>query len=534
MRKILSYLSLLFLLVVMSCQSKDHESNNQTYLRPVSISILHDQDSDVSEWLKSSSEEFLNIIGSEIKGVRVSFSFIGRESNEALNNLADGKEKADAILVPHPEFANLASAKTKGLGATISSCKNIISSPIVAILPRTQAPELSSRLGRLINESESDEIHLTMNEISKVISNSRYSQRHPLQSAEGKLSLLFSISSFSEKARMDSFKLPESDKERLQQNLQWYSSSNLDLLEHIASGNTSSEVAAKKLFEVALLSKRHLSVSAEAREKVIALQPSDFSLLEVQSLCISDADWVSPLKRSIIARLQEHLRSPTSIEKAKLRGFGGFTSESQGESTIKAVGTSADIKASMLTTEFTKEYLKPYSLSLAIDTSSSIGVESLAHLREFTMKLYDSKPYNLDILRFSSEVEVIGDLGTARQTIQEQLTNLSPSGGSSVYDALAKQLELLASRANSKSRQSVLLVTDGNDKTSLIAVDELIKLITDYKANHGMLSLSIILLSPSGADAEPLQKISKAANGKIYPIEPAKLALLLATIESSL
>ena len=59
----------------------------------------------------------------------------------------------------------------------------------------------------------------------------------------------------------------------------------------------------------------------ELKSSLVILTPSDGTIWETHTLCISEADWVSPIKKSILLKFQEFLASPPMLTKAKAQGF---------------------------------------------------------------------------------------------------------------------------------------------------------------------------------------------------------------------
>ena len=545
MKEVFKLLLIISLLTLASCESKRGES---TAARPVSISIVHDNDLGISEWLKSAAESFKAEAAPSFKGSNIEIVLSQEATATSIDELASGKEKADAILLPNSGFSEVIRGKIKNLGAAVSSCKDLIGSPYVAIIPKRQAANLTALLGRTVLDSDQSVVSVKLKELGQLLSKSQYGYTHPARSARGQFGLLLSIASLSKDVSPGNMQwvLPKEDSILLQKHLEWYAPSDALLVKRIASQNSSLSKNIFSELNIGLISERQLQSHQLLKNDFTVLMPSDSTIWETHSLCISEADWVNPLKKSILMKFQEYLASETNLEKAKERGFISVfekepvkpdeaeTQTPDNKSMPKPIKFSAS-KTELLG-NFVAEHMKPYSISFAMDTSASMSPETIAQLREFATKLINAGPSTakVDLIRFSSDVEIIGNRETNRNTLDNRLTALTASGGSSIYDTIAKQYELQSKNQVSDTRRVALIVTDGSDKNSQKSVEELIDIVTDLERSKGFVSLHLVLVSPAGVDQEPLKKIVDAANGSLYEVEPERLLELLGEIEQSL
>lgn len=122
----------------------------------------------------------------------------------------------------------------------------------------------------------------------------------------------------------------------------------------------------------------------------------------------------------------------------------------------------------------------PVSLGIALDTSGSMTAPKMAAARgaidRFSRDLLDPRD-ELFFLKFSSRAELVQRWTTDRRAISRAVADVSPGGGTALYDAIADALPIAASGRHRKT--ALLVISDGNDTSSDTPVPELRRKIRD-------------------------------------------------------
>ena len=117
-------------------------------------------------------------------------------------------------------------------------------------------------------------------------------------------------------------------------------------------------------------------------------------------------------------------------------------------------------------TQFTKERV-PVSLALALDISDSMRGQRMADARAALANFLDALLAPEDeasLLGFNHETRLLGEWTTLRAGLRTKLDQIRPSGGTALFDAIARSLPLFETRQH--PRAALLLVSDGADTAS--------------------------------------------------------------------
>ena len=117
-------------------------------------------------------------------------------------------------------------------------------------------------------------------------------------------------------------------------------------------------------------------------------------------------------------------------------------------------------------TQFTRERV-PVSLALALDVSDSMRGRRMADARAALANFLDvllAPEDEASLLGFNHETRLLGEWTTLRQGLRGKLDDIRPSGGTALFDAIARSLPLFESRQH--PRAALLLVSDGADTAS--------------------------------------------------------------------
>ena len=117
-------------------------------------------------------------------------------------------------------------------------------------------------------------------------------------------------------------------------------------------------------------------------------------------------------------------------------------------------------------TQFTKERV-PVSLSLLLDISDSMRGQRMTDARVALANFLDhllAVDDEAALLGFNHETRMLGPWTTERGGMRARLDQITPSGGTALYDAIDVSLPLFESRMH--PRAAIVLVSDGADTAS--------------------------------------------------------------------
>jgi Ca-activated chloride channel family protein len=116
----------------------------------------------------------------------------------------------------------------------------------------------------------------------------------------------------------------------------------------------------------------------------------------------------------------------------------------------------------------------PVSLGILLDTSGSMTPDKMEYARaainRFTQELLDPDD-ELFLMSFSRSSHLLQDWTTDRRLISRALSRVEGDGGTAMYDAIADALPITAGGKHEK--KAILLISDGNDRNSVMSVNEL-------------------------------------------------------------
>ena len=124
-------------------------------------------------------------------------------------------------------------------------------------------------------------------------------------------------------------------------------------------------------------------------------------------------------------------------------------------------------------THFSAERV-PVSLGIAIDTSGSMAGNKIQQAHEaLDRMMYDllDKQDEMFLYRFSNTPVLLQGWTKDRQQLSREIARITPNGGTAMYDCVAEAIPLTIKGENPK--KALLLISDGNDTSSMTSVREL-------------------------------------------------------------
>lgn len=146
---------------------------------------------------------------------------------------------------------------------------------------------------------------------------------------------------------------------------------------------------------------------------------------------------------------------------------------------------------------------------LVIDTSTSMGIEPMAAIRQAATDFVDQMPAEvaLSVVRFDDEPEVVQELTDDHDAVRDAIDGLRSRGATALYDALDISLDQLS---DSDAEKAVLLFTDGADNGSTI---ELVDAVDTIQAAG--VPVHIIELVTEVHNREAVEAIAGAGGGEV-------------------
>src|SRR3954451_6757058 len=125
----------------------------------------------------------------------------------------------------------------------------------------------------------------------------------------------------------------------------------------------------------------------------------------------------------------------------------------------------------------------PVSLGILLDSSGSMTPDKMdaarAAINRFTQDLLDPDD-ELFLMSFSRSSHLLQDWTTDRRLISRAMARVEADGGTAMYDAIADALPIASTGKHDK--KAILLISDGNDRNSVMALNELRQAIRESEA----------------------------------------------------
>ena len=147
----------------------------------------------------------------------------------------------------------------------------------------------------------------------------------------------------------------------------------------------------------------------------------------------------------------------------------------------------------------------PVSLGILLDTSGSMTPDKMAAARSAIDRfIYDllGRDDELFFMEFASTARVSQAWTTDRAAISRAVSRVDPVGGTAIYDAIAKALPMAA--AGRHKKKAVLVISDGNDTSSMISVPLLRQQIRDSEVLVYALGVDGAVQRESGRARPPI------------------------------
>jgi len=133
----------------------------------------------------------------------------------------------------------------------------------------------------------------------------------------------------------------------------------------------------------------------------------------------------------------------------------------------------------------------------------------------------------------AKEFVPIGPLGQNRTRIEQAASRLVPKGGNALLDATSQAFDRVRGGADSDSINSVVVLTDGDDRDSAQTLDQVTGELRDQGNSATQVRVFTIGYSPDAAGAvDALKGLAEASGGQYYEGGAANTALVYLSISS--
>jgi Ca-activated chloride channel family protein len=182
---------------------------------------------------------------------------------------------------------------------------------------------------------------------------------------------------------------------------------------------------------------------------------------------------------------------------------------------------------------------KPANVAVVVDVSGSMQdedklLEAKKGLRVFLRQF--SPRDRVGLLTFSERVHEIVPVDLMSLNLvplQASVDNLIPGGGTAVYDATMRGVDVIAALKDSTHINAVVVLTDGEDNESRITAAALVrKLRAGAENSEANIRVFTIAYGKSGANKDVLARIAAASGGNSYAGDPAEIAAVYRQISS--
>jgi len=154
----------------------------------------------------------------------------------------------------------------------------------------------------------------------------------------------------------------------------------------------------------------------------------------------------------------------------------------------------------------------PVSLGILLDTSGSMTPEKMSAARNAIDRfIYEllSQDDELFFMQFASVPDLVQGWTFDRRAISRAVGQVSASGGTALYDAIAQALPIAADGRNQK--KAILVISDGNDTNSRTSVSQLRNMIRESE-------VMVYALGVDGNDAQTYTPPPRQPSGPRFPI----------------
>lgn len=500
------------------------------------IDLIFTYGSEKESWIKEVTDTF-NLEKHKLSnGKVIQVTAIPMGSGEAMQELLEGKRQAHLCSPASAAFIKLANAEffeTTG-NNLIGDTQPLVRSPVVIAMWRPMAEELGwgkRPIGwaEIMNIADQPEGWAYYNhpEWGKF----KFGHTHPKFSNSGLISLLAEVYAGSGKTKdLTVADVNSSD-------VRHYVDSVEKSIVHYGS---STGFFGKKMFSqgpeflsAAVLYENLVIESYDPKYQlpfpIVAIYPKEGTFWSDHPVGIVEREWVTKEHRQAANVYINYLLARPQQQKAMAYGFRPadynipLTSPIDEEHGINPKEPVAQLEvpsASIIQEILTlwNERKKHSNVVLALDISGSMKGAKLINARVGAVRFLDAlgDADNVSLLTFNHRLNWLArglSLRTDRQPVKKKIKNLFASGNTALYDTIADAHQYLEQHPQLEKIAAVVVLSDGQDTSSKIQLEELIREVQLTETN----SIFIFLVGyGDDADMTVLGRIADATKTKVY------------------
>ncbi len=287
-------------------------------------------------------------------------------------------------------------------------------------------------------------------------------------------------------------------------------------------------------------------------DKVVAIYPSEGTIMSDYPFAILQGQWVSPFKNDAAQDFRNFLLSQT--EQAKAVQYGFRTTQQQvapldsdhGVDTTQPGGNTLPMLDPTVVQEIQANWVhqrRQFDVMLVVDTSGSMnfpidnvtkvdGAKTGLHAfvsgessPSFVNLMQDSD--QLGLTTFSDSIDVISNvslLGPKRQDILTTINDLSADGGALLFGTIAQEFRYLQQFPSSAIRVMIVL-SNQSDNQNNMTLNQLTALVTPPSSQQDLgQNIRIFTLAyGSGADTNTLTQLAQLTGGQEFSATPQNI-----------
>jgi Ca-activated chloride channel family protein len=181
---------------------------------------------------------------------------------------------------------------------------------------------------------------------------------------------------------------------------------------------------------------------------------------------------------------------------------------------------------------------KPANVEIVVDVSGSMEddaklIQARKGLQVFLRQF--SPRDRVGLVTFSDGVHEIVPLGIGaanRALLRSAVANLTSGGGTAVYDAAARGVELVGALYDTTRINAVVLLTDGQDNQSSLGEDELRRRLEQQAESQERNIRVFTIAYGTDANGDVLHELAQASGGNDYAGSPTEIAGVYRQISS--
>lgn len=344
-----------------------------------------------------------------------------------------------------------------------------------------------------------------------------------------------------------------------------YSARTTEFKEYIAQGPSYLDFVA--LEENDLIYINQGKTAYQPPEKLVALYPKEGTFWHEHPFAIPDADWVTDEQRAAAKVFTDYVRGEEVQKKVLEAGFRPVNPnvpvgypiapelgvDPNQPATVLEVPDPEVVAAVQASWQFVK---KQADVLLVIDTSGSMSGDKIEQAKvaasafldgmppqnRVGLMIFDSAPavYDFNTNSFIyldpnnlETVEPLTSFEGGEAAIRPQVSALEVGGDTSLYDAIQTSINLLKANrdADDDRIQSVVVLSDGQDTSSLTSLQDVTNVITQNKEDRN--PVIVIPVAYGGdADINALNNIARASATRVQSGDPENIQSLLELISS--